>query len=332
MKVIIWIYYSGGKWTRRFLKMVRSIVLVIILVIALFLGLMAIYHHIMLINEKRHIKILGKLVKVDGFNMNVYAEGVEQKKENPTIVLLSSSGVAAPIYDYKVLYSKLTDRYRVAVVEKFGYGYSDVSGKERDVITMVEEDRKALQKAGESGPYVLMPHSMSALEAIYWAETYPDEVKAIIGLDMAVPGSYNKDHSNMSKIVFMKVMTFFGMHRIQAFCYINKDGLTKEEIEQHKYLVYKNSLNYDVYEECKMVYKNAEKVERFGTPNIPILMFTTNLNGSNGWKSWIDAQDNFARQSDKCVQIKLECGHDLHYYESDYLAKCIKEFMEKLNK
>lgn len=48
---------------------------------------------------------------------------------NLTIVLLSGSGVAAPIYDYKVLYSKLTDQYRIAVVEKSGYGYSDVSRK-----------------------------------------------------------------------------------------------------------------------------------------------------------------------------------------------------------
>lgn len=317
---------------KKLLKIIKNIVLVTILIIVLFLGVMAIYHHIMITNEKKHIKTSGTLIKVDGFNMNVYVEGVEQRKENPTIVLLSASGVSAPVYDYKVLYSKLTDKYRIAVVEKFGYGYSDVSGKDRDVITMVEEDREALQKAGESGPYVLMPHSMSALEAIYWAETYPDEVKAIIGLDMAVPGSYNKDDSNMSKITFMKVMTFFGMHRIPAFYYINEDGLSKEEIEQHKYLVYKNSLNDDVYKECKMVYENAETVKKFGTPNIPILMFTTNLDGSDGWKGWVDAQDNFAGQSDKCVQIKLECGHNLHYYESDYISKRVKEFMEELDK
>lgn len=314
------------------LKIARNIVLVIILLIIILLGVMAIYHHIMLKNEKKHIKAVGKLVIVDGFNMNVYIEGVEQRKDNPTIVLLSGSGVAAPVYDYKVLYSKLTDKYRVAIVEKFGYGYSDVSGKDRDVITMVEEDRKALQKAGESGPYVLMPHSMSALEAIYWAKTYPDEVKAIIGLDMAVPDSYNKNDNNISKIKFMKAMTFYGAHRIRMFNYINENGLTKKEIEQHKYLVYKNSLNNDVYEECKMVYENAEIVKKIGTPNIPILMFTTNLNGSNGWKGWVDAQENFALQSNNCIQIKLKCGHNLHYNESDFLSKRIKEFMEQMNK
>ncbi len=316
----------------KYLKIIKNVVLVLIFIIVLFLGVMAIYHHIMLLKEKIHIKTAGTLVNVDGFNMNVYVEGAEQKKETPTIVLLSGSGVSAPVYDYKVLYSKLSDKYRIAVVEKFGYGYSDVSGKDRDVVTMVKEDREALQKAGVSRPYVLMPHSMSALEAIYWAKAYPDEVKAIIGLDMAVPDSYHKEDSNMSKITFMKVMTFFGMHRIPAFCYINENELSKEEIQQHKFLVYRNSLNDDVYEECKMVYKNAEAVKKVGTPNIPILMFTTNLGGSDGWKGWVEAQDNFARQSDKCEQIKLECGHNLHYYKSDYISKRIKEFMEDLSK
>lgn len=317
---------------KKLIKITKNIVLAIILITVIFLGVMAIYHHIMLLKEKNHIKTTGTLVKVDGFNMNVYVEGVEQEMEDATIVLLSGSGVAAPIYDYKVLYSKLTDKYRIAVVEKFGYGYSDVSRIDRDIATMVKENREALQKTGEKGPYVLMPHSMSALEAIYWAETYPDEVKGIIGLDMAVPDSYDKDDSNMSNITFMKVMTFLGMHRIPVFCFINKDGLLKDEIEQHKYLVYKNSLNDDVYEECKLVYENAKEVKEFGTPDIPMLMFTTNLDGSDGWKDWVEVQDNFAIQSEKCVQIKLECGHNLHYYKSNYISERIKEFMEDLKK
>ena len=52
---------------------------------------------------------------------------------------------------------------------------------------MLNEVRQGLSLAGESGPYILFPHSMSGLEAVYWAQQYPDEVTAIIGLDMAVP-------------------------------------------------------------------------------------------------------------------------------------------------
>lgn len=55
---------------------------------------------------------------------------------------------------------------------------------------MLYETRTALQKAGLCGPYVLLPHSMSGLEALYWATQYPNEVEAIIGLDMAMPKAY----------------------------------------------------------------------------------------------------------------------------------------------
>lgn len=38
---------------------------------------------------------------------------------------------------------------------------------------------------------------MSGLEALYWAQKYPDEVSAIIGLDMAVPGYYDSMSINI---------------------------------------------------------------------------------------------------------------------------------------
>lgn len=306
-------------------KRIKKTLLLVGCLIIFFMATSAIYHHIMLNFEKNKITHIGTLVKVDGYNMNVYVEG-KKSDSGSTIVLLSGSGVASPIHDYKILYSKLIDEYQVAIVEKFGYGYSDVSGLPRDVATLVEEDRKALKAAGIEAPYVLMPHSMSALEAIYWAVTYPDEVERIIGLDMAVPDFYTK--SNMNSITFLKTMTFFGMHRIPAFYYVNRDGLSAAEYKQNKMLVYKNSLNADVYEECKVVLDNAKIVGNMVAPDVPILMFTTNLAQTAGHEEWVKAQDDFSENAKNCLQIKLDSDHNLHYYESDYISEEIKKFMK----
>lgn len=303
----------------------RKTLLLIFCCLIIFLAAAALYHFIMLKVKKDKITQVGTAVEVDGYNLNVYVEGKREDTE-AAIVLLSGSGVASPIYDYKILYSKLTDEYQVAVVEKFGYGYSDVSGLPRDVATLVEEDRKALKEAGVEMPYVLMPHSMSALEAIYWADTYPEEVEKIIGLDMAVPESYKK--SNMAGITFMKTMTYFGMHRIPAFCYVNRDGLTEDEFEQNKLLVYRNSLNTDVYEECKVVLNNAKIAGELAVPDVPILMFTTNLAQASGYEGWVKAQEDFAERAKNCTLIELDCGHSLHYYKSDYIAEEIKKFVK----
>ena len=257
--------------------------------------------------------------------MNVYIEGGKSEFSAP-IVLLSGSGVASPIYDYKALYSKLTDQYRVVVVEKFGYGYSDRCGRSRDVAKMVDELRAALAKAGICAPYRLMPHSMSALEAIYWANAYPGEVLEIIGLDMAVPASYEK--SNLNKIRLMKCMTFFGFHRIPAFCSVSHAGLTDDEYEQNRLLVYRNSLNVDVYHECAWVYRNARAVGKLKAPDVPMLMFTTNLNRASGSERWVKAQTEYAKMAHDCTQILLDCGHNLQYDQPEYVAGEIRKFLE----
>ena len=64
---------------------------------------------------------------------------------------------------------KLSIDYKIVVVEKFGYGFSDVVDKERNIDSVLEDTRAALIKAGVKGPYVLCPHSMSGIEALYWS-------------------------------------------------------------------------------------------------------------------------------------------------------------------
>lgn len=307
-------------------KIVKPI-LVLLIALAVILAAMAGYHHIRLNTEASKITGMGSRVEINGYHMNLLAQG-EKQPAAPTLVLLSGSGVAAPIYDYKVLYSKLPSHLRVVVVEKFGYGYSDVSGLPRDVATMVEESRAALDKAGESGPYVLMPHSMSALEAIYWAYTYPDEVAAIVGLDMAVPASYQKD--NLSQITLMKVGVFFGFHRLPIFNPVSRLALNDEEYEQHQLLNARNSLNTDVYNECKTVLKNAQTVSGMDISAVPMLMFTTNLGGGAAGEIWSAAQDEFAAGMNRCEQIKYDCGHNLHYDQSEDMAEKIIAFLEQL--
>jgi len=52
---------------------------------------------------------------------------------------MSGAGVPAPVFDYKVLYSKLTAKYRVIVIEKFGYGYSHLYKCPMDIDSLVSE-------------------------------------------------------------------------------------------------------------------------------------------------------------------------------------------------
>lgn len=58
--------------------------------------------------------------------------------------------------------------YQIAVVEKAGYGFSDISDIDRDIDTILFETRESLNKAGiKNNRYILFPHSMSGIEALY---------------------------------------------------------------------------------------------------------------------------------------------------------------------
>jgi pimeloyl-ACP methyl ester carboxylesterase len=297
--------------------------------LAVFLIFMTTYHKVMLKKEASLIVPNGKLVYVKDHSLHVYSEG--KKSDKPTLVVMSGSGVAAPVYDYKVLYSKLSDEYRVAVIEKAGYGYSDVAEISRDIKTMLEENREALKAAVEKGPYVLLPHSMSGLEALLWAQDYPDEVAAIIGLDAALPEGYANMKNRIGVISLIKASTYAGLHRISFFNPVSGRNLTEAEATQHKYLSYRNTLNNDVYEECKDVYENADQVRQGAIPNIPMLMFSSNGEGTGLGDSWVTYQRNFMKQSDKIQLVELNCGHFIHYYKSEFIASKAKEFLKAID-
>lgn len=72
---------------------------------------------------------LGQLIEVDGHNMSVYIPGTG----DTTLVFMSGGGTCSPILDFKSLYSLLSDNCQITVVEKFGYGFSDVVDKNRDI-------------------------------------------------------------------------------------------------------------------------------------------------------------------------------------------------------
>nr|BAA33096.1 ybdG [Bacillus subtilis] [Bacillus subtilis subsp. subtilis str. 168] len=128
-----------------------------------------IYHHFQLNKEAALLKGKGTVVDVDGKKMNVYQEG----SGKDTFVFMSGSGIAAPAYEMKGLYSKFSKENKIAVVDRAGYGYSEVSHDDRDIDTVLEQTRKALMKSGNKPPYILMPHSISGIEAMYWAQKYP---------------------------------------------------------------------------------------------------------------------------------------------------------------
>ena len=254
--------------------------------------------------------------------MHIFTAGEPGK---PKLVLMSGSGTVAPVYDFKILYDKLVSDYRIIVIEKFGYGYSDLYEGPCDIDSAVAFQREALEKAGEKGPFILLPHSMSGLEAIRWKQLYPDEVEAIIGLDMAVPEIYLqwKQEQIDQRIRFMKRMRRLNEQGLLFWYPLSKRGLNKEEIKQQQLLRRRNAMNPCYENEAKAIMENAGIVASGGRIECPILMFVSD--GKQVSSGWILHEREFAgRMNAKAVY--LNCGHYIHYYESERISREIKSF------
>lgn len=306
------------------LKVTGIILLSFVLLLIAFLFVIKIWNHIAMNGEKELLQNHpGVCVEVDGKNMNIYVEG----EGDHTLVFMSGWKVPCPIFEYRPLYSKLSDEYRCVVIEKFGYGFSDEFEGARDFDTLVRQDREALQKAGIESPYVLCAHSMSGFEAELWAQMYPEEVEAIIGLDMCLAGCFDPaedTESSKAQNKLDKVGDFFGINRF-LMSISEFEGLTKEEVKLYIAIGCKNLGNQTAAREAEGIIAVFDEINGAPLPTVPTIQYVSGVNKEKAL--WVSAHRNFVDASKNGKYVQLECGHYIHNYESERIAKDIKEFL-----
>ena len=316
-------------------KRKRVIKIFFTVIVAMLILLLIIYinHQIHLKGENELRLPLGKMVEVDGHNMSVYIEGTG----DTTLVFMSGGGTCSPILDFKSLYSLLSDKYQIAVVEKFGYGFSDVVDKNRDIDSILEDTRAALTSAGLTAPYILCPHSMSGLEALYWAQKYPDEVSAIIGLDMAVPEYYGSMNINIPLMRIASWAANIGATRfipgLSDSDAVKYGTLSEKEKEIYKAVFYSRTATVTMINETEWVKENAETVHNMGTPQLPMLLFISDGSGGTGFdkETWREIPIEYISQIDEGEYIELNCPHYVHDYEYKAISESIIEFYRNIN-
>ena len=294
--------------------------------ILLFLVATFIFHRISLEKEQASLTPMGKTVLVNGHKINVYVEG-----DGPeTIVVLSGAGIASPILDFKNLTDSLSKKYKVVVVERAGYGFSEDSDRSRDVMEVLSETRQALAQAHVSGPYVIISHSMASLESLAWQEKYPDEVKALVGLDWALPASYEDLKDNQALLTVAYWSSKIGLLRYfpESF-YIKNPTLTETERQQYKLLAYKQLMSQAMLHESRLAKENAKKVPSSINPKIPALLLVSNGEGTTFSQSeWQRYAERFASDQSNVQVDYMDAPHDLYHYQSDAIVSRIKEFLE----
>ena len=328
----------------------KGILVILVLILVSGAGLFA-WHKINLAKEEKYLEPLGELVEVDGHNISVYTEGTGEK----TLVFLQGGGMPSPILEAKSLYTQLCDDYRIVVLERPGYGFSDEVEGVPSLSEILEWEREALIKLEITGPYILVPHSASGIEAILWAQLYPDEVEAIIGLDMSVPAFYeeiyDEDYMNSMRQARADIEATsasldstlflyhtFGLTRLQYNLEKELDSfrtgvLTAEDKEIYKAITYKIYPNKTMMIGMLSLPDDLELIESMPKPNVPMLLFISNGKelGMDNPETWIKLQKDYIADNANAAYIELDCGHFMHNTEYKRIGEEMKTYIENLD-
>ena len=285
-----------------------------------------IYHRLALQREKASLNPMGHMVSVNGHDMSVFVKGNGPQ----TLVFLSGAGTASPILDFKDLYDGLSKQYKIVVVERAGYGYSEDTSKSRDVYEVLSETRQALAKAHVSGPYIILSHSMASLETLLWQEKYPSEIQAIIGLDWALPESYYQIKMHPQMLSMARWGSQLGLLRyLPSRLYMPNENLSSRDRRLYQRIAYRQILSQAMLNESLSVKGNAKKVDAKINSQISTLLLVSNGEGTSFSKEeWRNYAARFAKDQKNIELTFYDAPHYFYHYQTKEVVAKIEDFIK----
>ncbi|WP_255570746.1 alpha/beta fold hydrolase [Cohnella sp. CFH 77786] len=261
--------------------------------------------------------------------MHLYAGG-----EGPVTVVFSAGwGTANPYADFYPLNEKLESKVRIAVYDRFGYGFSDMTERKRDIDGIAEEIHQLLERSGQRPPYVFAAHSLGSLEAIRYAQKYPDEVKGIVFIEGGSPEYYAASQPLTAVPLAYRFAVKSGIARLlysvggfADWMADDRNGLRllpPELKEMDRVSTLLLAGNRNMTDEIRLSRENAETVLRGKKLlGVPITVLTADAFGKlSEDRAWQSSQAAFPSWSAEGRQIVVpNAAHYLHHYAPDLVA------------
>ncbi|SLK13928.1 alpha/beta fold hydrolase [Arthrobacter sp. P2b] len=278
--------------------------------------------------EKAGTAPYGERVAVSGGSLNVVRNG----DQGQPIVLLSGLGTTAPGLDFAPLVRELGGFYAI-VVEGFGYGYSDLEAPARTNENISTELHDALAKLQVRPPYILAGHSIAGFYMLDYANRYPAEVSAVVGIDATIPKPGDGPVEDPEPgINVERALAVTGVVRVVAalapgFLDPDSDAYTAEELRRMRMMMSWNYGNPAVADESARIANNAAALRGVTYPDdLPVLAFVAD-EGSDSTATKTAAAENLLKNVRRHQVVPIEGGHYLHWTQSKRMADEIRAFL-----
>jgi len=125
----------------------------------------------------------GKILSVNGARLHIVSEG-ETNRSHPVVWIPGGHGEGQLLHH---LHKVISTETRSILIDRPGSGWSETGSLPLTMTSDVEQVRRLLEAAGETGPFVLAGHSFGGMFSANFAHHYPELVAGLVLLDPTPP-------------------------------------------------------------------------------------------------------------------------------------------------
>jgi pimeloyl-ACP methyl ester carboxylesterase len=328
----------NGRWYKRKSKKGFKRGIFLVLIFIAFISLMGVsYEKIGEYKDSKKYPPVGEMVNVNNHRINVFTKG----EGNVTVVFIGGLNEPNAYADLYPLYNVISNHAKIAVYDKPGHGWSEITDVSRDIDSIVDEVHTALLESEQKPPYILVGHSLASLTSIRFAQKYKDEVSGVVLIDGGSPEYYSENKLGISSSSEFKyqMLKSSGIARLAIYhtSYFSKiiSGannleLLPDDLKQlYKSMTLKTMYNKNIIDESNMASDSAKIVLDNGKlGDIPLRIFTAESNTSV-ISEWEDSQIALKEWSTDSKQIVVKNSrHAIHQFEPDVIND---EIMKLIN-
>ena len=254
----------------------------------------------------------GQMVEVDGRQMRIVCEGTRLPGQ-PLVVF--EAGAYSGAADFGWLQPEVAKFARTCSYDRAGIGWSDTTDGPRNPGALADDLQRLLTAAGETGPYVLVGHSMAGLMTRAFLVSHPDDVKGLVLIDaadpkaIALPGVQVWIDRYRAIARASAAASSFGLIKPLSFAFANRIGLPEGPALREKQRMFGHPRHLRAAAtEIAQTTSGRERLEGVDAliAGIPVATVTAGPASPPGENAWQDAQQRAGRISRQGLVINVD--------------------------